>query len=513
MKIAILGGGTAGWLTALFLCKKHKSHEIIVVDSEKIGVIGVGESTTGIFTNIISGSNEHTNLNCNIEEFIKETGATLKYSIKHKGWTKDKNSFYQGPIDGWGFTADPPESFFLHALSNSKTSEELISCTQMGVYLNTKKSNFSKEGYFRDNSHAMHIDAFLAGQYFKKKCLDEKNLTHYDKEVVDVELDEKGYVSNLLCSDGGKISADFFIDCSGFNKIIINKLDSKWKSYRDNLPVKAAIPFHLKYQEGEMPKPWTTAWAQSSGWMWQIPLLDRLGCGYVFDDDFITPEQAQEEIETVLNREIEPARVIKFNSGRQESSWIKNCLAIGLSSAFLEPLEATSIHSTLCQIKWFTDEFLQTTFEHTVNPGSIELYNSRVRRLFDDTRDFLVMHYMGGRTDSEFWRYIASGATKSDYVTNLIEMSKSRTPTKQDFPGYFGAAGWGLYSHVMIGIGVLDQDTCRRTLDLHLQNDDFQSSILENEYTIYQQFMYDHLDKMMSYDEFINYFRSIRSRS
>lgn len=508
MKIAILGGGTAGWLTALFLCKKHRNHDIIVIDSDKIGVIGVGESTTGVFTNVLTGG--LGDLGCDIDEFIEYTGATLKYSIKHKNWSKQPNEFYQGPIDGWGFTSDPPEAFFLDSLANSKSLEELLSVSQMGVYLNTGKTNFSKQGYFRDSSHAMHIDAFLAGQYFKKKCLVEDNLIHIDNEIDDVELDRNGLVSKLVCKDKKSIEADFFIDCSGFNRIIMNKLGATWKSYKDNLPVKAAIPFHLPYSENEMPEPWTTAWAQSSGWMWQIPLLDRKGCGYVFDDDFVTPEQAQDEVEKVLGRKIEPARVIKFNSGRQESSWIKNCLAIGLASAFLEPLEATSIHSTLCQIKWFSDEFLQDNLDDTINIGSVKLYNTRVRRLFDDTRDFLVMHYMGGRTDTEFWRYISSGATQTDFVKNLIEMSKSKTPTLQDFPGYYGSAGWGLYSHVMVGLGILNKTVCRSSLNSHLKNDDFERSILKDQINDYKQYMYQHLDDMMSYNDFIKYFREKR---
>ena len=126
-------------------------------------------------------------------------------------------------------------------------------------------------------------------------------------------------------------------------------LPSKWVSFKENLPLNTGMPFHLKYKEGEIPEPYTTAWAQKAGWMWQIPLLDRKGCGYVYDDNFTTPEKAQEEIETILGQEIDPIRIIKFDSGRQESAWIKNCVTIGLSSAFLEPLEATSIHSTIVQ--------------------------------------------------------------------------------------------------------------------------------------------------------------------
>lgn len=508
MKITIVGGGTAGWLAALIISKRNSMHDVTVVSSEKIGVIGVGESTTGLFTHVVS--NEFFDLGCDIEEFIIETGATLKYSIKHKNWTPNKNQHYHGPIDGWGFTNDIPDTFLKYALGHEETPEGLLSTSQMGIYLNTGKSNFFKSGYFRDNSHAMHIDAFLAGQYFKKKCLQNNLVKHYDTEVVDVMLDEQGMASKLICSNGQTIESDFFIDCSGFSRLIMNKLGANWKGYQNHLPVKAAIPFHLDYLEGETPKPWTTAWAQSSGWMWQIPLLDRLGCGYVFDSDFITPEQAQDEVEQMLGRKINPAKYIQFNSGRQESSWIKNCVAIGLSSAFLEPLEATSIHTTLCQITWLSNEFIQTTLEDTINAGSVELYNTRVRRMFDDTKDFLVMHYMGGRTDSEFWKYISSGETRTEFVSNILEMAKSKTPTAQDFPSYYGSAGWGLYSHVMKGIGVLSSEVCKRDIASEFTQNPFSKTLIDDDYKSLKEFMHGHLEDKMLYSEFIEYFREKR---
>lgn len=507
-KITIVGGGTAGWLAALIISNRNPSYDVTVVSSEKIGVIGVGESTTGLFTHVIS--NEYFDLGCDIEEFIIETGATLKYSIKHKGWTSNPDQYYHGPIDGWGFSDNISDTFLKYALSEEKTQEGLLSISQMGSYINTGKSNFDN-GNFVDTSHAMHIDAHLAGQYFKKKCLQNPNVVHYDTEVTNVNLNEKGYISTIDCSNGITLESDLFIDCTGFKRLLLSNLNAKWHSYKDNLPVKAAIPFHLKYKENEMPKPYTTAWAQSSGWIWQIPLLDRMGCGYVFDTDFITAEDAHAEIELKLGTEIDASPLIKFEAGRQESSWIKNCIAIGLSSAFLEPLEATSIHTTLCQITFLSDEFILSTAAETINEGSIQLYNQRVRRMFDDTRDFLVMHYMGGRIDSDFWRFITEGHTKTDYVKNLIEMSKVRVPSERDFPGYFGAAGWGLYSHVMKGLGLIDPDMCKKNIQSDFLQNPFAKQIIKDDYNSLKEFMLNRSNNSKTYNEFVNYFREKRN--
>jgi tryptophan halogenase len=506
-KITIVGGGTAGWLAALVISRRNPLYDVTVVSSEKIGVIGVGESTTGFFTNVVC--NEFFDLDCDINEFISETGATLKYSIKHKGWTKDKNQHYHGPIDGWGFSENTEDIFLKYALAYETDQDELLSISQMGSYISTGKSNFNN-GHFTDVSHAMHIDAHLAGQYFRKKCLQKDNVVHFDTEVINVNLDEKGYISSIDCADGKNIKSDIFIDCTGFKRLLLNKLGAKWHSYKENLPVKAAIPFHLPYNQNEMPEPYTTATALSAGWMWQIPLMDRKGCGYAFDTDFITPDQAYSEIESKLGTKVDASPLIKFDSGRQEESWIKNCIAIGLSSAFLEPLEATSIHTTLCQIKSLSDEFILSNAKDTLNTGSIELYNKRTRLLFDDTRDFLVMHYMGGRNDTEFWKYISSGNTQTEYVKNLIEMSKYKVPGPNDFPSYFGAAGWGLYSHVMKGLGLLDPAMCRKNIESDFLQIPFTKTLVDHDYRPLKEFIATRSENSLSYNSFIQYFRDKR---
>lgn len=507
MKIVIVGGGTAGWAAALIISKRLLNvHDITVIESSKIGVIGVGESTTGLFTNMIT--NQLWDLGCDHDDVIIETGATLKYGIKHKGWTNDIDKFYFGPIDGSVHTKAVPDPFFAFTRAYFP-EDDLPKCSLFGNHFLDGYTDFNKDGTWANTAHAMHVDAHLIGQYFKKICI-KNNVKHIDTVVCDVHIRENGLIKSVQCVDGSIVEGDFFIDCSGFNRVLMNKLDAKWCSFQKNLPVNTGMPFQLKYSENETPEPYTTAWAQSAGWMWQIPLLERKGCGYVFCDAFTTPDKAKEEIEMRLGREIEPIKIIKFDTGRQESSWIKNCLAIGLSSAFLEPLEATSIHTTIAQITWFAFEFCKPTLDDTINPHSIEMYNKRTRRIFDDTKDFLVAHYMGGRTDSEFWKYIDTGVTQTEYVENLIGMCKSRMPSINDFPEYYGSAGWPLYSHVLAGIGKLSKKVCVKTLDDNLPTGHLQNQAYEALYAWFDEVKIYQKDKM-TYKEFIEFFRNKRN--
>lgn len=503
MKIVIVGGGTAGWLAAAMISVKYPDNEITVIESSKIGIIGVGESTTGYFTELLL-NDLSKELDLDHDEFIVETGATLKFGIKHKGWTKNIDSYYYGVLEGSPTVNGTPDLLFAYNYCEDPSS--LITCTHTGYLLYNNLSNLGIDGQFKKYGHAMHIDAGLTGKYFAKKTLAKNNVSLIDNEIKSCVLDENGSIKQLVLADDQIIDGDFFIDCTGFSRKLINQLDERWVSYSKHLPVNTAIPFPESYQENEMPVPCTTAWAQKNGWMWQTPLLDRRGNGYVFDDRFTTVDQAQEEIETLLGRKINPLKVIKFDTGRKQQAWVKNCMAIGLSYAFVEPLEATSIHTTIVQIKTFVNEYLRPNLEDTVNPASIKMFNERIGRHIDDVVDFLVLHYQGGRTDTEFWRYISSGETRTDFIKDLLETSKHRLPTVNDFPRYYGSAGWELYCYILAGLGLINKDkilegiNCGVKRELEISNFNLKN-YLQFEYRDYQ-----------SYNEFVSKFRTIRTQ-
>lgn len=458
MKIVIVGGGTAGWLAALILLKtKGSDHTISVIESSSIGIIGAGEGSTGTMTNIIQ--NITGNYGCDEQEFIRMCDVTPKLGIEHKNWTGD-NSSYIAPIDGSWTSNSPLDFMFLHTLEKFGTS---------GIHLNSDNGilieNNKDTLLLKDGPAAYHFDAHKVGKYFKKVC--GERVKHIDSEVKNVNLDEQGFIKSLTLANEEQLDGDFFIDATGFARVLMKKLDVKWHSYKDNLPVDRAMPFLLDYEDNEVIKPLTVAWAQKNGWMWQIPTLNRKGCGYVYSSEFTTEDQAHAEIETALGKKVTPIKFIKFESGRSETLWEKNCLSIGLAAAFAEPLEATSIHTTIVQLESFAQKCLLPGKIETCSVDTIEEYNKKHIFMYDLLKDFLVLHYQGSRTDSEFWKYISSGATLTDHAAAMIGLCKYRVPNSSMFPGIPGAAGWPLWSYVLAGTQKLTPETAKKELEIH----------------------------------------------
>lgn len=459
MRVVIVGGGTAGWLAALMMVKIRPDHKVTVIESSKIGIIGAGEGSTGSLTNIVQ--NIMWDLGCIEHDFIKETDSTIKYGIKHKAWSNNLNDYYIAPIDGTSTSGDPTDIQFQFALGHV-VKDELHRATELGMNIDFNANTFSE----KDGNHTYHFDAHKVGQYFKKLC--GKGITLIDSEVDNVQLNSlNGYIEKLTLSNGKIVEGDFFIDATGFARILMNKLDAKWISYKENLPVNSALPFILPYEEDEKIEPVTTAWAQNNGWCWMIPTLHRKGCGYVFSDEFVSADEAHAELEKTIGKKIDPIKLIKFDSGRQEKQWIKNCMSIGLSGAFAEPLEATSIHTTIFQLKDFIFGCIGTTRDNTCNDGQINAFNDRMAHLYDTMKDFLVAHYTCGRNDTEFWKYIDSGATTTPFVSDIHALCKVRVPNSTMFPRMEGSAGWPLWSYILAGTGKLSPETCRKELEFY----------------------------------------------
>jgi tryptophan halogenase len=462
MKIVIVGGGTAGWLSALMIKSIQPNHELTVVESSKIGIVGAGEGSTGYLTDIIQGNS--WNYGCNEGDFFKETGATVKLGIRHKDWKKVGHE-YNAPIDAPPRNGDGTDYILMHAILNDLPFHM---ASENGYYIENSLSSFNNSQGVLENTkgHAYHFDAHLVGKYFKKIC--GESVKNIDSQVVGVNVVSSGNIESIILDDNQTIFADMFIDASGFSRILAKSLNISWKSYSKNLPLNTAMPFFIEH--GEKIDPVTTAWALKSGWMWMIPTQNRYGCGYVFDDRFTSHEDAKKEVESKLKRSIEPIRFLKFDSGRSEVLWKNNCLLIGLSAAFAEPLEATSIHTTILQLKSFIFEYLRDDIESTCNEGSINIYNRRMSSMYDDMMNFINIHYAGGRSDSEFWKWVSSGEIWTDSTRNLLEMQSHRLIGPYDLNSYFGYAGSSLYNWIMAGLGIIDKSLAKKELDFFGQH-------------------------------------------
>lgn len=455
MKITIVGGGTAGWLAALIISKRKPEHTVTVIESPTIGIIGAGEGSTGTMTNIIQ--NITFDYGCNEQEFVNFCDVTPKLGIEFVDWSGDKDH-YISPITG-SYTANVPLDFaFLQSLA-TLPKNKLHLCSTDGILIEHNKNTLAQ----KDGPAAYHFDAHKVGKYFKRVCGDK--VKHIELDVVDVNLSETGSIKSLKLSDNRIVESDFYIDATGFSRTLMSKLNCKWLSYKKHLPVDRAMPFLKNYQPEETIKPVTKAWAQRNGWMWQIPLLRRKGCGYVYSSEFVSDDLAKLELEKNIGSEIDPIKIIKFDSGRLQDLWIKNCLGVGLCAAFAEPLEATSIHTTIMQLENFAKEFLQDTVDDTLQDTRIAAYNDTFGYMYDLLKDFLVLHYRAGRSDTEFWRHVNSEHTLTDFTKEILDIAKIRSPNSTLFPPLVGVAGWSLWSFILGGTGNLSRATAEKDLE------------------------------------------------
>jgi glycine/D-amino acid oxidase-like deaminating enzyme len=462
-RFVIVGGGTAGWITAIIvqdaIRRKRLDATVTVIEPSKIPTVGVGEATTAAFYVFLKhfGIDEF--------EFFQETGATFKLGIRHEDWRR-KGYTYYGPIDDpHQIIKAPPEApsdyLNVYAIAAGRPIEDMH---MFGPLLRQWKAPYAKKpdgslirlGPFQ---HAYHFDQALVGRFLASKS---KGVTIADGVVSGVERNQSGGVSAVVLDTGERVEGDVFFDCSGFHKrLIVKELNAAWISYAHELPVNRALPFWLDIKPGDKIPNYTRAWAQEAGWMWQIPTQTRFGCGYVYSDEFQTPEQAKLEVERVLGHEIEVRSDIRFQIGRLEKAWIGNVIAVGLSSSFLEPLESTSIHGTIVQMMLFASRYLKAP--DAINDDDRSDYNGRVGRQVDDFRTFVNTHYLVERDDTPFWREVRANRIHPETKARLALWQKEM-PRMTHFPDYLDGlphVQTQLHYPVLEGLGLLNQEVAR----------------------------------------------------
>jgi tryptophan halogenase len=245
-------------------------------------------------------------------------------------------------------------------------------------------------------------------------------------------------------------------------------MGAKWISYSNELPVNSALPYIHQYEKGpEEAKLETLAWSMPNGWMWQIPTQERYGCGYVYSDKFVSDDKALEELEKTTGRKIQPIRKLSFDPGRLDKFWIKNVVAVGLASSFLEPLQATSIHTTLLQIDTLFSNFFSLNKKEFLLEQNLKRYNDSMGALVDEYKDLIRIHYHNKRNDSEFWKFCNNELPMSDFVKNIIEACQYRSPSTFDFSSYNGSSGWGVWCWTLYGLETLSKPAVINTLKKH----------------------------------------------
>jgi tryptophan halogenase len=439
--IIVVGGGTAGLVTALIIRRANPSINIKVLESSDIGIIGVGEGSTEHWNEFMLG------LGLDMGEMFRETDATFKTGIKFVNWNGDGKRYWHqvvSPYDSEFINYVP--SYYTYIIAEGMEQEKMSA------------QNFIDCKFIPDmhSTNQFHFDTFKLNQWLHKKCK-AKGIEFVDAIVENVNLDERGYVRELVDSNHNAYQADFFVDASGFNRVIMKHLGAKWYDVDDKLPMNHAIAFPTGYLE-DIPSH-TTSTALSSGWLWNIPTQQRQGNGYVFCDEFISVDQAVNEVEEHLGHKIDVAKDIKFKAGRLEKPLIKNCLAVGLASMFVEPLEASSIGCTLQQA------FVFSNMLHTYVKGTTVMenrYNKMLDGVFDNIIDFIQIHYLTKRNDTEFWKAKDSMITLTDFNKETLEVFKHTLPNKFNLEEnyfMFRAPNW---IQVMHGLGMFNQDSIKK---------------------------------------------------
>ncbi|MEM0912082.1 MAG: tryptophan halogenase family protein [Pseudomonadota bacterium] len=447
-KVVVVGGGTAGWLSAALLTKvMGQAIELELVESEAIGTVGVGEATIPPIRmlNSVLGLNE--------AEFIRETKATIKLAIKFENWRVNGEGYYHtfgSPGRSYAFCQ------FHHFLNRARC--ELADTSTIWDYdlnyLSAIEGRFAKlevKDPILDMPFAYHFDASLYAK-FLRKIAEQAGAKRTEGMISEVTQDpQSGFIKSVHLKDGQEIKGDLFIDCSGFKGLLIQqKLGAGYDDWSHWLPCDRAIA--IPSNRFEQTLPYTRSIAHNAGWQWRIPLQHRNGNGHVYCSNYISDDEALSTLTNNLQSEaIGEPNFIRFKTGRRRKQWHKNVVAVGLSSGFLEPLESTSIHLIQSAVVR-----LLHLFPHDgINESIVAEYNAQSKLEFEQIRDFIILHYhVNERDDSQFWRDVRSMEVP-DRLKHKIALFRQNGRLINEHNDLFLDASW---LQVMQGQGITPED-------------------------------------------------------
>ena len=439
-KVVVAGGGTAGWLTAFSLVTRlGKLLDITLVESDQIGTVGVGEATIPTMRTF------HGLIGIDEKEFMAATQATFKLGIQFDNWGQQGDSFFHsfGEIGQRSWMAEFHE-FWMEAKAQGFGGSLDEYCLELKA---AKANKFSTMVGKKPVNFAYHMNATAYAAYLRQKS-EKAGVKRIEGRIKHVQNDEAGNISSLLLEDGKPVLGDVFIDCTGFRGLLIgDNLDVGYEDWSHWLAADSAIA--VQTQAVEAPRPYTRAIAHSAGWQWRIPLQNRVGNGIVYASQFLSDDEAQDTLlANLTGQTITEPRQLRFKTGRRKKAWHKNCIAIGLSSGFLEPLESTSIHLVTTAILR-----LMKLFPFGGNTTMLaEQFNREAQLELETVRDFVILHYhQTQRNDSKFWDHYRNMAVP-DSLVHRMAMFRENGYAWPDDVGLFRVDSW---VQVMMGQGLM----------------------------------------------------------
>jgi hypothetical protein len=430
-------------MAANLFARKWSSEQVSVtlLESPDIGIIGVGEGSTPFlerFFKLIDVPDADWMPRCN---------ATYKLGIRFAGWS---------PESGIEDYSHP----FLSQVDHFTEKAFVTNCRtrRLGLDVHTQPDDFfindilvreGKGPHAAENfpfiiGYGYHFDAGLLGQFLSEIAV-SRGVTHLQKKVTEIDQDDHGNVAALVTEDGERVEADVFFDCTGFSSLLMQKtLGVKFESFKSNLFNDSAVVMPTPADDN--PRPETVSFAMSNGWCWKIPLTNRYGNGYVYSSDFISSDDAETELRTFLGTldSDEPARHLKMNVGQLEKHWEKNCIGLGLSQGFIEPLEATALLLVQVAIEIFISSYESAGFTDKYR----DEYNTKIHERFERVRDYIVAHYkLNTRNDSEYWRANRENMELSGSLRRILDAWYRRGDLaaevqKQNIESHFTSLSW-----------------------------------------------------------------------
>jgi tryptophan halogenase len=473
--VVIVGGGTAGWMTATYLKAAFGDRiEVTLVESRRVGTIGVGEATFSTVRHFFDY------LGLDERDWMPHCNASYKLAIRFEDWHTPGTHFYHpferfrtvdgfsvadwwlrlrrgdgdgvGGGDASGPTRFDRDCFLTPALCEARRSPRLLDGALFASNVDGSLGRSTLAEQRAQFPYAYHFDADLLAKYLVGYGV-ERGVRHVLDDVLEVGQDARGWISHVRTKEHGDLTGDLFVDCTGFRGMLINQtLGERFMSFTDVLPNNRAVALRVPRDVERLGmNPYTTATATDAGWIWTIPLFGRDGTGYVYSDEYCTPEEAERTLRAFAapGRDDLPANHIRMRIGRNGRSWINNCVAIGLSSGFVEPLESTGIFFIQHGIEQLVRHFPDRRWD----PRQIDAYNARVGHAIDGVKEFLTLHYRAAaRDDTPYWKEAKTRDVPAG-LTQRLDLARSLLLDESSvYPYYHGFETYS-WNTMLLGLG------------------------------------------------------------